>query len=113
VINLSFNATCACGKNWQSVADQCLQNLGNEPTTACEDMMRMLTDLRKRANGPIKGGVYYTCLGRGRNQFGEDSKELKLIQEQRGNFPLVGFFAYGEIAHNRVYGYTGVLTLFL
>jgi small ligand-binding sensory domain FIST len=81
--------------------------------TAREDMIRMLTDLRKRANGPIKGGVYYTCLGRGRNQFGEGSKELKLIQEQLGDFPLVGFFAYGEIAHNRVYGYTGVLTLFL
>jgi small ligand-binding sensory domain FIST len=81
--------------------------------SACEDMIRMLTDLRKRANGPIKGGVYYTCLGRGRNQFGEDSKELKLIQEHLGDFPLVGFFANGEIAHNCVYGYTGVLTLFL
>ncbi|MEN8204689.1 MAG: FIST N-terminal domain-containing protein [Pseudomonadota bacterium] len=81
--------------------------------TACEDMIRMLTDLRKRATGPIKGGVYYTCLGRGRHQFGEDSKELKMIQEQLGDFPLVGFFANGEIAHNRLYGYTGVLTLFL
>jgi small ligand-binding sensory domain FIST len=25
---------------------------------------------------------------------------------------LVGFFAAGEIAHNRLYGYTGVLTVF-
>ena len=81
--------------------------------TAREDMIRMLMDLRKRAHGPIKGGVYYTCLGRGRHQFGEDSEELKLIQEQLGDFPLVGFFANGEISHNRLYGYTGVLTLFL
>jgi len=25
----------------------------------------------------------------------------------------VGFFANGEIAHDKLYGYTGVLTLFL
>ena len=30
-----------------------------------------------------------------------------------GDFPLVGFFCNGEISHNRLYGYTGVLTLFL
>jgi len=81
--------------------------------TAREDMIRMLTDLKKRAGGDIKGGVYYTCLGRGRNQFGEDSEELRLIREHLGDFPLVGFFANGEISHNRLYGYTGVLTLFV
>ena len=81
--------------------------------TAREDMLRMLTDLKKRATGEIKGGVYYTCVGRGRNQFGDNSEELKMIREQLGDFPLVGFFANGEISHNRLYGYTGVLTLFL
>jgi small ligand-binding sensory domain FIST len=80
---------------------------------AREDMVRMLQDLRKRATGEIKGGVYYSCLGRGRNQFGGNSEELKLIHDQLGDFPLVGFFANGEISHNRLYGYTGVLTLFL
>ena len=29
-----------------------------------------------------------------------------------GDVPLVGFFAAGEVAHHRVYGYTGVLTVF-
>ena len=81
--------------------------------TAREDMLRMLADLKKRATGEIKGGVYYTCVGRGRNQFGDNSEELKMIREQLGDFPLVGFFANGEISHNRLYGYTGVLTLFL
>ena len=81
--------------------------------TAREDMIRMLTDLKKRAGGNIRGGVYYSCLGRGRYQFGEDSEELKLIREHLGDFPLVGFFANGEISHNRLYGYTGVLTLFV
>lgn len=81
--------------------------------TARDDMLRMLADLKKRAKGKIRGGVYYTCLGRGRNQFGDDSEELKMIQQQLGDFPLVGFFANGEISHNRLYGYTGVLTLFV
>lgn len=81
--------------------------------SAHDDMLRMLTDLKKRATGEIKGGVYYTCVGRGRNQFGDNSEELKMIREQLGDFPLVGFFANGEISHNRLYGYTGVLTLFL
>ncbi len=81
--------------------------------TAREDMLRMLGDLGKRSKGQIKGGLYYTCMGRGRHQFGKDSEELKMIRDQLGDFPLVGFFANGEISHNRLYGYTGVLTLFL
>jgi len=81
--------------------------------SAREDMLRMLSDLRKRAGGRIRGGVYYTCLGRGRYQFGENSEELRLIRDELGDFPLVGFFANGEISHNRLYGYTGVLTLFV
>ena len=82
--------------------------------SARQDMLRMLDDLGKRANGRIiKGGVYYSCLGRGRYQFGDNSEELKMIQDQLGDFPLVGFFANGEISHKRLYGYTGVLTLFL
>jgi small ligand-binding sensory domain FIST len=81
--------------------------------TAREDMLRMLRDLHKRAGGRIRAGLYYSCLGRGRNQFGDNSEELKMISDELGDFPLVGFFANGEISHNLLYGYTGVLTLFL
>ena len=81
--------------------------------SAREDMLRMLRDLSRRAGGNIRGGVYYTCLGRGRYQFGEHSEELQMIREELGDFPLTGFYANGEISHNRLYGYTGVLTLFL
>jgi small ligand-binding sensory domain FIST len=35
-----------------------------------------------------------------------------MIRKTLGDFPLTGFFANGEIHHNRLYGYTGVLTLF-
>jgi small ligand-binding sensory domain FIST len=45
--------------------------------------------------------------------FGEEGKEMSMIQDQLGDFPVVGFFGNGEISNNRLYGYTGVLALFL
>ena len=85
-----------------------------DQNSAVEDMKRMLGDLKRRAGGaPIRGGLYFTCLARGPNQFGPDSAELRMIVDELGEFPLVGFFCNGEISHDRLYSYTGVLTLFL
>jgi small ligand-binding sensory domain FIST len=80
--------------------------------TAREDLRRMVRDLKARIDGPVKGALYHSCLGRGRHLFGDDSAELKLVQEELGDVPLVGFYANGEISHHRLYGYTGVLTVF-
>jgi small ligand-binding sensory domain FIST len=44
--------------------------------------------------------------------FGEPGAETALIREGLGEFPLIGFFANGEISRDRLYGHTGVLTLF-
>ena len=101
----------AIGDNLEN--DAAIMFCRRDGATAREDMLRMLSDLGKRAGGQIKAGLYYSCLGRGRNQFGDDSEELKMIRDLLGDFPLVGFFANGEISHNRLYGYTGVLTLFV
>jgi len=81
--------------------------------SAITDMKDMLENIKSRLSTQPKGGIYVSCLGRGREQFGADSQEVKIIHEVLGDFPLTGFFANGEIHHNRVYGYTGVLTLFL
>jgi small ligand-binding sensory domain FIST len=80
--------------------------------TAYEDLLRMLRDIKSRLGGRPRGGVYYSCLGRGVHMFGADSAELRAIRQELGDIPLVGFFANGEISHNRLYGFTGVLTLF-
>jgi len=80
--------------------------------TAEDDLLRMLAAIGAQLNAPIRGGVYYSCLGRGQHMFGAPNRELGLIRDTLGDFPLVGFFANGEISHNRLYGYTGVLTLF-
>ncbi len=80
--------------------------------TAREDLIRMLGAIRKGLRGVPRGGVYVSCLGRGVNLFGEGSAELGIIRAELGDFPLVGFYANGEISQDRLYGYTGVLTLF-
>jgi small ligand-binding sensory domain FIST len=80
--------------------------------SATEDMTRMLASMKQGLYTRPRGGVYYSCIGRGANLFGPNSEELKLISTAFGDFPLVGFFCNGEISHNRLYGYTGVLTLF-
>jgi small ligand-binding sensory domain FIST len=61
----------------------------------------------------IAGAVYVSCTGRGGPHFGGPSAELQLVRRVLGDVPLVGFFAAGEIAHGRLYGYTGVLTVFI
>jgi small ligand-binding sensory domain FIST len=81
--------------------------------TANEDMTRMLDSIRKGMYSRPHGGIYYSCIGRGASLFGPNSEELRMIREALGDFPLVGFFCNGEISHNRLYGYTGVLTLFV
>lgn len=81
--------------------------------SAVKDMQRMLDDIQSGITGEIKGALYYSCLGRGESIFGPDSEELKMISRTLGDIPIVGFFANGEISHNRLYGYTGVLTVFL
>jgi small ligand-binding sensory domain FIST len=84
-----------------------------DANTAREDLLRMLEAIRKNLSGAPRGGIYVSCLGRGVNLFGPDSEELKLIRSELGDFPLVGFYANGEISQDRLYGYTGVLTLFV
>ena len=81
--------------------------------SAADDLVRMLQDIKARITTQPIGALYFSCLARGRNQFGDNSVELKMIQKHLGDVPLVGFFANGEILHNRLYGYTGVLTVFI
>jgi small ligand-binding sensory domain FIST len=61
----------------------------------------------------VAGAVYVSCTGRGGPHFGAPSAEMQLVRRALGDVPLVGFFAAGEIARNHLYGYTGVLTVFM
>jgi small ligand-binding sensory domain FIST len=83
-----------------------------DPESAKRDMSRMVRQLAGRLNGPPKAGIYVSCVARGAALFGDAGVETGLIRETFGEFPLIGFFANGEISRDRLYGHTGVLTLF-
>lgn len=82
--------------------------------TARNDLERMVNELKSSLPDGTqpRGAVYFSCLARGPNLFGPDSAELKLIENLLGPVPLAGFFANGEVSNDRLYAYTGVLTVF-
>lgn len=80
---------------------------------ARDALKRTLAGLAASLPAPPRGALYFTCLGRGSSMFDSDAVELELIQDALGEVPLAGFFCSGEISHDQLYGYTGVLTLFL
>jgi small ligand-binding sensory domain FIST len=83
-----------------------------DPDSARADLTRMLRQLAGRLSSPPKAGIYVSCIARGMALFGEAGVETGLIRDTFGDFPLIGFFANGEISRDRLYGHTGVLTLF-
>jgi len=78
---------------------------------ASQDLERISTDLKAQVSNP-RGALYFSCLARGEHMFGARGAELQVIRRALGEVPLVGFFCNGEISRDRLYGYTGVLTLF-
>lgn len=78
---------------------------------ATKDLVAMAQKLHKRAESP-RGALYVSCCARGPNLFETAAEEVALVQSSLGDVPLVGFYANGEIAGDRIYGYTGVLALF-
>ncbi len=75
------------------------------------DLTAMAARVRARVSR-IRGAVYISCLGRGPHIFDSADAEIGLVQDALGDVPLVGFYANGEISHDRIYGYTGVLLVF-
>lgn len=85
-----------------------------DPASAQKDFARSLDDLKKRiGNKRVAGAVYVSCVARGRNMFGDNDGEVRMIREALGEFPMTGFFANGEFCGSHLYGYTGVFTAFL
>lgn len=105
-------------KKWIAIGDQIESGDGimftkRDRSTANADLVKMLERLKKRITRPIQGGLYFSCLSRGHNLFGDAGIEMAILRDHLGDIPLAGFFANGEISHKRLYGHTGVLALFV
>ena len=84
-----------------------------DPRAAEQDLAAMIDGLKARLPSAPQGGLYFSCVARGPGMFGAPGREMAIITERLGGFPLVGFYGNGEISNARLYGYTGVLALFL
>jgi small ligand-binding sensory domain FIST len=82
-----------------------------DAAAAKKDLEAMLGKLASSVPQP-RGALYFSCVARGEHMFGSRGAELNLIRQGLGEVPLVGFFCNGEISRDRLYGYTGVLTVF-
>lgn len=86
-----------------------------DTVAARRDLVRVCTELRAELEDEglqARGALYHSCVARGEHLFGGAGVELEIIRHNLGDLPLAGLHLNGEIARNRLYGYTGVLTLF-
>lgn len=88
--------------------------------TVQQDLSKNLLDLRtrvKRETGEFKpkAALYISCVARAfaDSEDEEPFDEMRLVRDIIGEIPMAGFYAGGEISAARLYGYTGILTLFL
>ncbi|MBI3615373.1 MAG: FIST C-terminal domain-containing protein [Candidatus Omnitrophica bacterium] len=98
--------------------------------TAREDLRRLLEEHSKSLKRPPAGGLLFSCLGRGRDLYGEPHHDIRTIQSCLGEtapsggpvqtgkpVPIAGFFCNGEIGpiggRLFLHGFTSSLGLFL
>jgi len=96
---------------------QTAQFMIRDAKSAHDDLVNLLSQERdkERQNLP-KGGLIFTCNGRGRNLFPEPNHDVGCFKKVLGNIPVGGFFAQGEIGPvgnvNFLHGFTASMALF-
>jgi small ligand-binding sensory domain FIST len=78
---------------------------------AARDLTAMVRKVHARTQNPC-AALYVACVARGPNMFESANEEVGIIQSVLGDVPMIGFYANGEVAGDRIYGYTGVLAVF-
>ncbi len=81
-----------------------------------EDLQTLLNQGARPKSG-FSGGLLFSCLGRGRELYGEPDVDVRTIREALGgSCPVAGFFCNGEIGpigpRNYIHGFTASLGLF-
>ena len=91
---------------------QTVQFQVRDEETASNELRQLL---KKTDSTEIRGGLVFTCNGRGTKLFAEPDHDAGVIRETVGEIPLAGFFAQGEIGpvgrENHMHGYTASVLL--
>ena len=93
---------------------QTVQFQVRDAETATADLKQLLKKHAERCQP--RGGLLFTCNGRGTRMFTEPHHDAGVFAEQFGALPLAGFFAAGELGpvskHNFLHGFTASIALF-
>ncbi len=97
---------------------QTIQFQRRDAAAASEDLNELLAGAKARLAGtPVYGGCLFCCNGRGKNLFGRNSHDSKLVQAHFGPTGIAGFFCNGEVGpvgeKNFLHGFTAALALFV
>lgn len=95
---------------------QTIQFHVRDAVTADEDLHALLQlDGRSHVGRPA-AALLFSCNGRGTRLFGAPDHDAKAIRSEKGDIPLAGFFAQGELGPvggvNFIHGFTASVLLF-
>jgi small ligand-binding sensory domain FIST len=95
---------------------QTIQFHVRDAESADEDLRTMLQRLGEGPEPRNRGGLLFTCNGRGTRMFSEPNHDAAAVQNVAGPLPLAGFFAQGELGpvagRNHIHGFTASLAVF-
>ena len=95
---------------------QTLQFQLRDRNAADEDLRLQCAAAQNRYGQPF-AGLLFSCLGRGRNLFGDPHHDTAVVEDVFGRIPLSGFFCSGEIGpvggQNFLHGYTAATVFFM
>ncbi len=88
-----------------------------DATTSALDLRTMLARYRTNLSGGApQGALLFSCLGRGKQLYGEAHHDSRVIMDHLGDLPIGGFFCNGEIGpiagRSYLHGYTSAIALF-
>lgn len=72
--------------------------------------------VHQRGEFKPKAALYISCVARAGVKFSKGDRaggEMALLRDILGDIPMAGFYAAGEISNARLYGYTGIVAVFL
>ena len=101
----------------QIAVGQTVQFQVRDANTSREDLQHLLAQQPEPLkNSPSAGALLFSCLGRGKDLYGQPHEDIRTIQAAIGNRPIAGFFCNGEIGPvggvNFIHGFTSSLGLF-